>query len=147
MGGDLKINNKPIEHTSNFSIEYPFIYNNLKWLSVEQCFQAQKFNGEIPDKKTYYEIHNSNDLNEWITKGNWGKLRNDWEDIKVLMMKNIVLAKINQNLDLMDIIGKLPIEDFEEGQSFWGKENPKIWNEIKKFIQKNHRLGLMDKIL
>lgn len=105
---------------SNF-YERSFIYDGIRYGSVEAAFQAQKtldvferenlFSKATPKEAKYY--------------GRRIKLRPDWEEVKLSIMKDIVREKFNQHEDLkrrllLDTGNGELIEGNYWGDSFWG---------------------------
>jgi len=82
---------------SNFA-PYPFVLDGKKWPTVEHYFQAQKFG----NKKYQEEIRNSRKavLAARMGRDRRHKLRDDWESVKVSIMKKAVKAKFSQNSHL-----------------------------------------------
>jgi len=46
MGGPAIINDRPYYEFDNFNMKYPFMYDDKKWYSCEQLYQAMKFDDE-----------------------------------------------------------------------------------------------------
>ena len=118
---------------TEFKGEYRFLSNfythnlikvgDITWISAEHAYQAAK-------------SLNPNDWN-WIIStpspseakriGRLVKLRPDWEDIKLAVMKEIVTAKFSQNLNLRDMLLATGTQELVEsnnwGDTFWGRCN------------------------
>ena len=105
---------------SNF-YEIPVIYKGITYQNTEAAFQAQKC-------KTDKEKEEFSNLNASESKklGRRISLRPDWEQIKVQEMKNIVLAKFEQNSDLREKLLATGHTYLEEGNT-WGD---KIWGTV-----------------
>jgi predicted NAD-dependent protein-ADP-ribosyltransferase YbiA (DUF1768 family) len=112
MGGPcfiIRENNKKVlgpSATDNFQIltfTYPLNSDVTTWYSVEQCYQAHKFD---MDSKTFTSIHSAipvpdetdseYGLRVW-SLGQRGTPRRDWEKIKVEVMYLINCAKFACN--------------------------------------------------
>lgn len=111
---------------SNFYIA-PFEWNGLRWPHAESAYQAMK----TLDTRKWGEFLN-------ITPGlakRKGKslvLRPDWDDVKVDIMAQILVAKFSQNPDLKDRLLLTGDAMLVEGNSwndrFWGVCPPRSSN-------------------
>lgn len=106
------------EFLSNF-YEVPIVYNGIQYSSSEAAFQAAKtldtaeresISKLTPDdaKRAGYRLN----------------LRNDWENVKVSIMEEVLRAKFTQNPDLLQKLlatGKaLLVEGNDWHDTFWG---------------------------
>lgn len=141
-----------------FSNYYPSLFelDGRKWRTVEQYFQAQKFNIDAPEYIEYFSIIALSDspqkakdlgcqrfnqfgakwkvskvnpslglVSDWIQ---WSheknlKLRSDWEDIKVDVMRRGLAAKFSQNEKLRLLLaatGDAEIIEVNPNDYIWG---------------------------
>jgi hypothetical protein len=130
---------------SNF---YPckIIYQGIEYPSVEHAYQASKTldissRQKIAEKKTPTEAKRM---------GRKVKLRNDWEQIKLDLMEELIKQKFSNHQDLRDKLLRTNQSELIEGNTwgdnFWGiykgrgenhlgKILMKVRNEIKKETQ------------
>lgn len=111
---------------SNF-YECPVSYNGITYRNAETAFQAQK-TLDIDIRKQFSKMS----ANEAKKQGKRISLREDWEDIKVDIMRDIVLAKFKQNPELLDKLietdGMYLIEGNNWGDRTWGMVGNKGMN-------------------
>lgn len=105
---------------SNFSRHRIFL-KGKDWRTVEHYFQAQKFAG----KKQEEEIRRAFTPKQAAQIGRDRKnpLRNDWEKVKVSIMKEALIAKFTQHKDLREILLKTEdalLVEYTQKDSFWG---------------------------
>ena len=103
---------------SNF-YEAPVAYNGLTYQNTEAAFQAQKCMTE-EEKLLFVECDPSRAKN----MGRRVSLRPDWEEVKISLMEEIVLAKFTQNGDLKEMLLATGNALLKEGNKwndlFWG---------------------------
>ena len=103
---------------SNF-YECKVEYNGIVYGSSEAAFQAQK-TLDIEERLQFATLTPMQSKR----KGRKVALRPDWEDVKVLTMYEIVLAKFTQNPDLAEKLIATGDEELVEGNywhdTFWG---------------------------
>ena len=126
--------------TDNFQVA-PFSFDGALWQSVEQCFQAYKFNDvEARERiraivKQPGEHDHSHGMRVWMAGGrsNRAKLRSDWDAVKVEIMLRATRAKLAAHQGLRDellstgdaeIVGA-PSTDW---QGVTGSHNWSSWN-------------------
>lgn len=67
------------------------------------------------------------------------ELRDDWEDVKVLLMLEILIAKFSQNKNLLVKLQEIPDEELVEvnewGDTFWGICNNNGFNILGRLLQ------------
>lgn len=87
---------------SNFYRSF-FIYNNIGFKTAEHAFQAYK---HIHNKKIFDEIANAPTPTEAkkIGSNRENIPRNDWDEVKVKIMEEIVYAKFTQNQTCKEIL-------------------------------------------
>ena len=105
---------------SNF-YEVPITYDGITYENNEAAFQAQKCVDQ-KDRLSFSKINAS----EAKKLGRHVSLRKDWEDIKVSIMENIVLAKFEQHPDLAQKLLHTGDQFLEEGNT-WGD---RIWGTV-----------------
>ena len=105
---------------SNF---YPckVLYEGIEYPSSEHAYVAAKTDNQL-QKLAISEISNTSDVKRfWRTL----KLKENWDSIKVSIMKNIVESKFDQNIDLMKLLQETRhyelIEGNNWGDKFWGQ--------------------------
>lgn len=130
---------------SNF-FKVKIMYKGIQYKTSEHAFQAAKFPGNTPEELEYQEIiANANtpniayilakqktcggykwrtNLNPIITKyKDLGvKLRDDWEDVKVDIMREIVYIKFSENEKLKHVLlstGNSDLYEHTNRDSFW----------------------------
>ena len=115
---------------SNF---YPVevTYEGYSYKNNEAAFQAQK------DLSRREEFINLNPMMSKI-KGKKVKLRDDWNEVKVSIMEEIVKCKFDQNPDIKEKLintkGKTLIEGNKWNDTFWGMCNGKGENILGKIL-------------
>jgi hypothetical protein len=120
-------------------------YEGLIYPSVENAFQASK-------TLTLKERIRFTTINSWQSKniGRKIKLRNDWETVKVNIMKELVTRKFFDNKllkrKLLELDPSIPIvEENHWNDTFWGICNGIGENQLGKIIDKV-RLELLNEI-
>ena len=118
--------------TDNFQV-VKFVYEGDEWHSVEQCFQAVKYEGPIREmiRSTLPEGSKSEymyGIDVWRLGQKYGQERRpDWKEVKVEIMYKINHAKYLQNPELQEQLASTG-----EGL-IWGEastDNWQIWNSI-----------------
>lgn len=105
---------------SNF---YPckVVYEGIEYPSSEHAYVAAKTDNQL-QKLAISEIPSTSDVKRF---GRQIKLKDNWDDIKISIMKNIVEAKFDQNPDLMKLLQETRnyelIEGNNWGDRFWGQ--------------------------
>ena len=105
---------------SNF-YEVPITYNGITYRSSEAAFQSMKAKDESL-RKDFANLT----PNESKKLGRKVNLREDWEDVKVDIMYEIVKQKFIQNPDLKDKLIATGNAYLEEGNT-WGD---KVWGTV-----------------
>lgn len=105
---------------SNF-YEAPIIFDNVRYRNNEAAFQAQKCI-DPEDRKKFSEL----DPATAKKMGRKIKLRSDWEDVKVGLMRKIVFAKFTQHPNLTVELLNTKDEELVEGNN-WGD---KVWGQV-----------------
>lgn len=110
---------------SNF-YRSPFIIDGFVYETIEHFFHCMK----TRDKQTRKWIKESHTAGEAKRRGRNVKLRPDWEEVKMGIMKKGLKAKFTQNSllrqKLLETGEKLLEEGNSWGDSFWGvNKNPK----------------------
>ena len=129
---------------SNF-YKASILYDGIIYTNAEAAFQAQKTNNMV--ERVYMSEMGPVEAKRY---GRKVKLRKDWNDVRLSVMKDIVYAKFSQNLDLKEKLlatGDAPLEEGNDwGDRFWGTvggsgENHlgKILMEIRKEFQNEGR--------
>lgn len=117
---------------SNF-YAYPFIYNGRRYFNAEAAYQAQK----LPTDKGREQFMA---ISAPAAKklGKTVELREDWEAIKVEVMRAVVSAKFEQNADLAKLLIATGDAHLEEGNHwgdrFWGTVNGIGQNMLGKIL-------------
>ena len=105
---------------SNFYI-CKFNLDNLIWKTVEHYYQAQKFIG-TPYFDTIKDSETPGKAKK-LGRSKVYKIRSDWEEIKIDIMKNAVRAKFEQNDDLKKLLISTNdniLAEHSRGDNFWG---------------------------
>ena len=87
--------------TDNFQVA-PFMFDGAEWQSVEQCYQAYKFNNIQAREhiramvKLSSETDHGHGMRVWAAGGsrNGGTLRSDWDAVKIEVMLRACRAKL-----------------------------------------------------
>jgi predicted NAD-dependent protein-ADP-ribosyltransferase YbiA (DUF1768 family) len=114
------------------------------WHSVEQCFQAQKFN-DPTYRKHIQESHPKLDESDasyghyvWNLGQSKHPIRSDWEEVKVELMYQIVCAKYAANSSLCrELLSTGNVELFGNRSTWqWSKWNGLIQMFIRSHLQR-----------
>ncbi|MBP3379754.1 MAG: NADAR family protein [Ruminococcus sp.] len=105
---------------SNF-YEAPITYEGLTYQNNEAAFQAQKC-ADPKEREAFTRMNPS----EAKRAGRRVQLRKDWEDIKISVMADIVMAKFSQNRKLAEKLLATGDACLEEGND-WGD---RIWGTV-----------------
>jgi hypothetical protein len=117
---------------SNF-YESPLYYQGLMFKNAEAAFQAQK-ESDISKKMAYCHFSAQDAKNA----GRQAQLPYIWENIKLSIMFDVILAKFSQNADLKSMLLETGNEELVEGNTwgdmFWGKVNGEGENHLGKTL-------------
>lgn len=100
----------------------PILYNDIEYPSVEHAYQAQK----TTDYTKRYYISTLESSADAKVEGNKLKVRDNWNDIKVGVMKDLLLIKFSQEplkTLLLNTGDDILIEGNTWGDTFWGVYN------------------------
>lgn len=127
-----------------FSGPYRFLSNfygcnieigGIMFPSVEHAFQAMKTN----DRGLQINISNAPTPGDAKAIGRGLVLRDDWEDIKVMLMEILLLAKFNDPVlrtKLINTGDAILIEGNTWGDTYWGVCRGKGENKLGKLLMK-----------
>ena len=119
---------------SNF-YEAPVEYEGLTYPSSEAAYQAQKC-ADPKDREAFTAMNPA----EAKKAGRTVTIREDWEDVKISVMTDIVRAKFEQNPDLAEKLIATKDAYLEEGNN-WGD---RVWGTVNGEGANNLGLILMD---
>lgn len=109
-------------------------YEGLKYLSSEAAYQAAK-TLDLNVRKLF-QVMTAAESKKVGKKGL--KLREDWNDIKLIIMHKICFDKFNNNFELRDLLLKTEDKYLEEtnwwGDTFWGVCNGKGDNHLGRIL-------------
>jgi ribA/ribD-fused uncharacterized protein len=91
------------------------------WRTVENYFQAQKFAGKKQEEKIRRAFTPKQAAQ--IGRDRKNPLRLDWEEVKVVIMKEALVAKFTQHKDLREILLKTEdalLVEHTHKDKFWG---------------------------
>ena len=132
----------PFDNFSSFKVEW----NGYLFSSVEEAYQAASFMGSDEELVEKIKKSHSADEAQRIAYANRDKRREDWDDVKVSIMEELLRLKIEQNpyvkkklLQTGDymIVEDSPKDDFwgwgpnRNGQNNLGKLWMKLRGELK----------------
>lgn len=118
MSNTIKfISDKKYAYMSNF-YHSPFKFEGINYDSVEHAYQALK----TEDPSWRKKIRKAPYPGMAKKLGRSAPLRKDWDNIKRLLMKNLVRAKFEQHSDLasMLVFTSGPIEEDAYWDNYWG---------------------------
>lgn len=117
---------------SNF-YKAPIMYDAIIYATAEAAFQAQKTNNIV--ERAYMSEMGPAEAKRY---GRKVKLRKDWNDVRLSVMKDIVYAKFSQNPDLKEKLlatGKARLEEGNDwGDRFWGTVGGSGENHLGKIL-------------
>ncbi len=117
---------------SNF-YDSPLEYDGLCYRNSEAAFQSQK---TLKNREQFCNLSPS----DAKKLGRRVQLRNDWENVKLEVMYNVVKAKFSQNEYLKDMLLATGQEYLEEGNNwgdkFWGTCNGVGENMLGKILMR-----------
>ena len=132
----------PFDNFSSFKVEW----NGYLFASVEEAYQAASFMGSDEELVEKIKKSHSADEAQRIAYANRDKRREDWDDVKISIMEELLRLKIEQNpyvkkklLQTGDymIVEDSPKDDFwgwgpnRNGQNNLGKLLMKLREELK----------------
>ena len=139
--------------TDNFQVA-PFEFDGQLWQSVEQCYQAYKFNDEkaretIRSMVPYGgESDHSHGMRVWSAggRGNNARLRSDWDAVKVEVMLRACRAKLAAHANLREELlatGDVPIvgapstdwQSKSTGYHNWSQWNGRIQELVREELK------------
>ena len=134
----------PFDNFSSFKVEW----NGYLFSSVEEAYQAASFMGSDEELVEKIKKSHSADEAQRIAYANRDKRREDWDDVKISIMEELLRLKIKQNpyvkkklLQTEDymIVEDSPKDDFwgwgpnRKGQNNLGK----LWMKLREELKNN----------
>ena len=131
----------PFDNFSSFMVQYA----GVDWMTSEHAYQASKFLGH-PDVIDLVRTARSAHDAKKIARANNQHKRSDWQEVKVLIMKNIVRAKLFQHPHIQKKLletGAMKIVEDSPTDDFWGRgpdgngqnHMGKIWMELREELR------------
>lgn len=115
----LDFHNNGYDWLSNF-YKVEFVWEGIIWPSSEHAYQAAK----VLDKPTRLEISRIHSPGKVKKLGKTLLLREDWDEVRIPIMIEILRAKFRQNPELKQKLVETGFEHLEEGNNwgdrFWG---------------------------
>ncbi len=106
----------------NFSA-FSFVYDNIRFATVEHAYQAYKFITTAPDIAKQIIASNSPHDAKMIADAHKDKVDANWDNIKVDLMEKLLRAKMEQNPSIKDKLlesANYTLCEDSEKDSFWG---------------------------
>lgn len=117
---------------SNF-YKASILYDGIIYMNAEAAFQAQKTNNMV--ERVYMSEMGPAEAKRY---GRKVKLRKDWNDVRLSVMKDIVYVKFSQNPDLKEKLlatGEARLEEGNDwGDRFWGTVGGSGENHLGKIL-------------
>ena len=134
----------PFDNFSSFKVEW----NGYLFSSVEEAYQAASFMGS--DEELVEKIKKSHSAGEAqrIAYANRDKRREDWDDVKISIMEELLRLKIKQNpyvkKKLLQTEDYMIVEDSPK-DDFWGwgpnrngqNNLGKLWMKLREELKNN----------
>lgn len=111
---------KPYGCFSNFA-KYPILLKGKEWATTEHYFQAQKFVGTEHEEEI--RLASTPMIAAKMGRERNRPLRPDWEECKVQVMREALIAKIEQHLTLRSILlstGDCTLVEHTSNDAYWG---------------------------
>jgi ribA/ribD-fused uncharacterized protein len=105
---------------SNFA-PFPISLNGEQWPTSEHFFQAQKFN-DVDYRERIRKTRSSMEAAKMGRDRNQ-TIRQDWESVKIDIMRQAVLAKFTQHEQLRELLlstGEATIVEHTANDRYWG---------------------------
>lgn len=113
----------PLGDFSNFAVGMPIKIHGFEIQSSEHLYQAMRF-PHLPDVQFQILDADSPKTCKTVAREHEGSSRNDWDEIRVDVMRWVLARKILANTKRMENVFKLskdlPIVEFSKADSFWG---------------------------
>ena len=134
----------PFDNFSSFKVEW----NGYLFASVEEAYQAASFMGSDEELVEKIKKSHSADEAQRIAYANRDKRREDWDDVKVSIMEELLRLKIEQNpyvkKKLLQTGDYMIVEDSPK-DDFWGwgpnrngqNNLGKLWMKLRKELKNN----------
>lgn len=134
----------PFDNFSSFKVEW----NGYLFSSVEEAYQAASFMGNDEDLVEKIKKSHSADEAQRIAYANRDKRREDWDDVKVSIMEELLRLKIEQNpyvkKKLLQTEDYMIVEDSPK-DDFWGwgpnrngqNNLGKLWMKLREELKNN----------
>ena len=134
----------PFDNFSSFKVEW----NGYLFSSVEEAYQAASFMGSDEELVEKIKKSHSADEAQRIAYANRDKRREDWDDVKVSIMEELLRLKIEQNpyvkKKLLQTGDYMIVEDSPK-DDFWGwgpnrngqNNLGKLWMKLREGLKNN----------
>ena len=134
----------PFDNFSSFKVEW----NGYLFSSVEEAYQAASFMGSDEELVEKIKKSHSADEAQRIAYANRDKRREDWDDVKISIMEELLRLKIKQNpyvkKKLLQTEDYMIVEDSPK-DDFWGwgpnrngqNNLGKLWMKLRKELKNN----------
>ena len=134
----------PFDNFSSFKVEW----NGYLFSSVEEAYQAASFMGSDEELVEKIKKSHSADEAQRIAYANRDKRREDWDDVKISIMEELLRLKIEQNpyvkKKLLQTEDYMIVEDSPK-DDFWGwgpnrngqNNLGKLWMKLRKELKNN----------
>jgi len=134
----------PFDNFSSFKVEW----NGYLFSSVEEAYQAASFMGSDEELVEKIKKSHSADEAQRISYANRDKRREDWDDVKISIMEELLRLKIEQNpyvkKKLLQTEDYMIVEDSPK-DDFWGwgpnrngqNNLGKLWMKLREGLKNN----------
>ena len=134
----------PFDNFSSFKVEW----NGYLFASVEEAYQAASFMGSDEELVEKIKKSHSADEAQRIAYANRDKRREDWDDVKISIMEELLRLKIEQNpyvkKKLLQTEDYMIVEDFPKDDFLgWGSNRNgqnnlgKLWMKLRGELKNN----------
>ena len=134
----------PFDNFSSFKVEW----NGYLFSSVEEAYQAASFMGSDEELVEKIKKSHSADEAQRIAYANRDKRREDWDDVKISIMEELLRLKIEQNpyvkKKLLQTGDYMIVEDSPKDDLWgWGPNRNgqnnlgKLWMKLRKELKNN----------
>ena len=134
----------PFDNFSSFKVEW----NGYLFSSVEEAYQAASFMGSDEELVEKIKKSHSADEAQRIAYANRDRRREDWDDVKISIMEELLRLKIEQNpyvkKKLLQTEDYMIVEDSPK-DDFWGwgpnrngqNNLGKLWMKLREELKNN----------